>query len=66
MHPVLTWCISNTRIQSDPAGGRKFDRIRSTGRIDGAVALAMALNGATTQEPIDADSIFSTGKLSSL
>lgn len=49
MHPVLTWCISNTRIKSDPAGGRKFDRIRSTGRIDGAVALAMSLNGATSK-----------------
>lgn len=49
MHPVLTWCVSNTRVQSDPAGGRKFDKIKSTGRIDGTVALAMALNGATTQ-----------------
>ena len=64
MHPVLTWCASNVRIQSDPAGGRKFDKLRSTGRIDGIVALAMALNGATTQEVVDEDSIFATGKLS--
>jgi phage terminase large subunit-like protein len=28
----------------DPAGNRKFDKIKSTGRIDGLVALAMALN----------------------
>lgn len=48
MHPVLTWCASNTRVQSDPAGSRKFDKIKSTGRIDGMVALAMALNGAVS------------------
>jgi phage terminase large subunit-like protein len=48
MHPVLTWCASNVRIQADPAGNRKPDKLRSTGRIDGIVALAMALNGATT------------------
>lgn len=49
MHPVLTWCASNVRIQSDPAGNRKPDKLKSTGRIDGAVALMMALNGAVTQ-----------------
>ena len=38
MHPVLTWCVSNTRIQSDPAGNRKPDKLKSTGRIDGCVA----------------------------
>jgi phage terminase large subunit-like protein len=42
-HPVLTWCMSNTVITSDPSGGRKMDKSRSTGRIDAAVALAMAL-----------------------
>jgi phage terminase large subunit-like protein len=57
MHPVLTWCISNTRIQSDPSGGRKFDKLKSTGRIDGCVALAMALNGATSKAE-DAVSIY--------
>lgn len=48
MHPVLTMCASNTRVQSDPAGGRKFDKLKSTGRIDGIVALSMALNGAAS------------------
>lgn len=42
-HPVLTYCASNTRVQKDPAGNRKFDKLKSTGRIDGMVALAMAL-----------------------
>lgn len=55
MHPVLTMCASNVRVQSDPAGGRKFDKLKSTGRIDGVVALAMALNGAATCafEPVE-------------
>jgi phage terminase large subunit-like protein len=42
-HPVLTMCAANTRVQADPAGGRKFDKIISTGRIDGIVSLAMAI-----------------------
>lgn len=46
MHPVMHMCAANTRIQSDPAGNRKFDKLKSTGRIDGIVSLAMALNGA--------------------
>lgn len=44
MHPVLTMCASNVRVQQDPSGNRKFDKIKSTGRIDGIVALSMALN----------------------
>jgi phage terminase large subunit-like protein len=48
MHPVLTMCAANTRVQADPAGGRKFDKLKSTGRIDGIVAMSMALNGAAT------------------
>ena len=43
-NPVLTWCISNAVVTSDPAGNRKLDKSRATGRIDGAVALAMALH----------------------
>jgi len=45
-HPVMHMCAANTRVQADPAGGRKFDKIKSTGRIDGIVAAAMALSAA--------------------
>lgn len=41
-HPVLTWCINNANVDTDPAGNRKFTKRNSIGRIDGAVALAMA------------------------
>ena len=43
-NPMLTWCVSNAVAIRDPAGNAKLDKSRSTGRIDGAVALAMALN----------------------
>ena len=43
MHPVLTMCASNAISVKDPAGARKLDKARSTGRIDGMVALAMAI-----------------------
>ena len=55
MHPVLTMCASNVRVQQDPSGNRKFDKIKSTGRIDGIVALAMAINGAVGGEPEKAE-----------
>jgi phage terminase large subunit-like protein len=49
-HPVLTWCISNAKTTADAAGNRKLDKSKSTGRIDGAVAAAMALSVATRHE----------------
>jgi phage terminase large subunit-like protein len=42
-HPVLTMCAANATIVMDPAGNRKFTKTKSTGRIDGMVALAMAV-----------------------
>jgi phage terminase large subunit-like protein len=41
-HPVLTMCAANAVAVSDPAGNRKLDKHKATGRIDGLVALAMA------------------------
>tara|TARA_R110000782_G_scaffold47256_1_gene104015 strand:+ start:451 stop:1980 length:1530 start_codon:yes stop_codon:yes gene_type:complete len=46
MHPVLTMCAANAVITKDPAGNRKLDKSKATGRIDGMVSLAMAI-GAT-------------------
>jgi phage terminase large subunit-like protein len=48
-HPVLSMCAKNSVVQKDPAGNRKLTKARSSGRIDGMVALAMAL-GAAPQE----------------
>jgi phage terminase large subunit-like protein len=54
-HPVLQWCAANAVVTRDPAGGRKFDKAKSTGRIDALVALAMALSLALlrAEKPID-------------
>ena len=41
-HPVLRMCAANSVVKMDEAGGRKLDKKRSRGRIDGMVALAMA------------------------
>jgi phage terminase large subunit-like protein len=43
LHPVLTMCASNATIVTDPAENRKFTKAKNTGRIDGMVALAMAV-----------------------
>jgi phage terminase large subunit-like protein len=45
-HPVLKMCASNAVIERDSAGNRKLSKKRSTGRIDGMIALAMALGVA--------------------
>jgi phage terminase large subunit-like protein len=53
-HPVLTMCAANAAVATDPAGNRKFEKHRSSGRIDGMVALAMAIAAATS----DANPVF--------
>lgn len=52
-NPVLTWNIANAVATMDPAGGRKMDKQKARFRIDGAVALAMAL-GVKTGELVEA------------
>jgi phage terminase large subunit-like protein len=51
-HPVLTWNAANAVAERNAAGGRKLEKAKSTGRIDGLVALAMAIRVALTyQQP---------------
>ena len=45
-HPVLRWNMDNICIRTDPAGNIKADKAKSTEKIDGAVALIMALDRA--------------------
>jgi len=49
-NPVLRWCVANAVIEMDPAGSRKLAKQRSTGRIDGLVALTMAIGLAVRAE----------------
>ena len=52
-HPVLTMCAANSVALSDPAGNRRLGKIASNRRIDGMVALAMAV--AMAGEPVEAE-----------
>lgn len=40
-NPCLRWNIANTVATQDPAGNRKYDKSKATGRIDGTVAGTM-------------------------
>lgn len=46
-HPVLEMCAENAVASKDPAGNKKLDKAKATGRIDGMVALAMAIGVAS-------------------
>ena len=51
---VLRWMCSNLAMKTDPAGNIKMDKSKSSEKIDGMIALVMALgsymNGNTTEE----------------
>lgn len=63
MHPILTMCAANARPEVDPTGARKPSKKKSTGRIDGIVALIMACSVASEEGhnapvyPVKLDSI---------
>jgi phage terminase large subunit-like protein len=42
-HPVLRWMADNLVVRQDPAGNVKPDKGKSTERVDGIVALVMAI-----------------------
>ena len=50
MNPLLTMCAANAVISKDAAMNRKLDKHKATGRIDGMVALAMALGLASKSD----------------
>ncbi|OXC91024.1 terminase [Achromobacter sp. KAs 3-5] len=54
-HPVLTMCAANAVAVSDPAGNRKFTKSKTSGRIDGMVALAMAVGVMPNETEDDGD-----------
>lgn len=49
-HPVLTMCMANAVVTTNPAGDRKLDKGKNPNqRIDGAVAMAMAVGTAEAE-----------------
>ena len=49
-HPVLRWNIDNLVVKSDEAGNLKPAKDKSREKIDGAVALIMALDSAVATD----------------
>jgi phage terminase large subunit-like protein len=48
-HPILSMCMAHCVVVRDDAGNRKLSKRKSIGRIDGAIALLMALGTAPLQ-----------------
>lgn len=51
-HPVLRWMADNMVVKQDPAGNVKPDKAKSTQKIDGMVALIMALDRAMRHQNV--------------
>ncbi|UXT40790.1 terminase large subunit [Agrobacterium tumefaciens] len=49
-NPLMRMCAANAVVTKDPTGARKLDKSKASGRIDGLVALAMALQTAARHE----------------
>lgn len=58
-HPVLSMCAANAIVIKDPAGGRKLDKSKATGRIDGLQAMAQAFGAAA--QAIEQSEIYADG-----
>ena len=59
-HPVLRWNMDNIYIRTDPAGNIKADKAKSTEKIDGAIAMIMALDRAIRCGNETAESVYDT------
>lgn len=57
-HPVLQWAAGNAVTTSDPAGNRKLDKAKATGRIDPIVAAVMAHASAAQPEEASGPAFF--------
>lgn len=55
-HPILDWMMDNIYIRQDPAGNIKADKAKSSEKIDGVVALIMALDRALKN--VDSTSVY--------
>lgn len=62
-NPVLNWCAANAIVIRDPAGNRKLDKSKATGRIDGIMAALMAVGRSSQHEDQDQ---YITGRLIAL
>jgi phage terminase large subunit-like protein len=57
-NPVLRWNCDNLVVRTDPAGNIKPDKEKSTQKIDGMVALIMAIDRASRHSKLVSTSIY--------
>ena len=62
-HPVLRWMMDNIFIRRDPAGNIKPDKEKSTEKIDGAVAMIMALDRAIRCGCVSEESVYDSREM---
>jgi len=55
-NPVLTMCAANAVVAQDSSGNRKLEKSKRIGRIDGMVALTMAIGSAKQSSPNNKES----------
>lgn len=65
-NPVLDWMSGNVVIRRDPAGNMKPDKEASTEKIDGIVALIMAVGRTMITKEPEKKSPYNTRGLRSL
>ncbi len=59
-NPILRWNADNLIVTSDPAGNLKPDKAKATQKIDGMVALIMAISRATVHANLNTKSVYET------
>jgi phage terminase large subunit-like protein len=52
-HPVLSMCAACAVVEGKDDANRKLSKNKSTGRIDGMIALAMAVGVAPSVKTVD-------------
>lgn len=48
-NPILNWNAANAVVTTDPAGNRKIDKQKATGRVDGIIAAVMSSGSINTK-----------------
>ena len=51
-NPAMNWMLSNVAIQEDPAGNLKVAKNKSKEKVDGIVALVMAIGEMMSGEDL--------------
>lgn len=65
-HPILRWMAGNVEVETDAAGNQKPSKSKSSERIDGMVALDMAVGRVIVRDNISKASVYESRGMVSL